>query len=100
MYEAYRLFRDRLVGTEAINRFDNILATVVRSDWSANVFDSIASKFFVCHVLTFVICWHFPESLVKLIQTSTKYPFQIQYNLEILIAKSESINVLIVLFDL
>ena len=45
VYEAYRSFRDRLVGTEALNRFDNILATVVRSDWSANVFDSIASKF-------------------------------------------------------
>ena len=62
VYEAYRLFRDRLVGTEAINRFDNILATVVRSDWSANVFDSIASKLVVCHVL---IYGYFPESFVN-----------------------------------
>ena len=43
-YEAYRLFRDRLVGVDARNKFDNILATVVRSEWSANVFDNIASK--------------------------------------------------------
>ncbi len=41
-YEAYRLFRDRLVGTDALNKFDNILATVVRSEWNANVFDTIA----------------------------------------------------------
>ena len=43
-YEAYRLFRDRLVGVDAVNKFDNIMATIVRSEWSANVFDNIASK--------------------------------------------------------
>ena len=46
-YEAYRLFRDRLVGVDACNRFDNIMATVVRSEWSANVFDNIASNGFI-----------------------------------------------------
>ena len=43
-YEAYRLFRDRLVGADARNRFDNIMATVVRSEWSANVFDNLTCK--------------------------------------------------------
>ena len=43
-YEAYRLFRDRLVGSDARNRFDNIMATVVRSEWSANVFDNLTCK--------------------------------------------------------
>lgn len=43
-YEAYRLFRDRLVGVDALNKFDNIMATVVRAEWSANVFDNISSE--------------------------------------------------------
>ena len=43
-YEAYRLFRDRLVGADARNRFDNIMATVVRSEWSANVIDNLTCK--------------------------------------------------------
>ena len=45
-YEAYRLFRDRLVGPDARNRFDNIMATIVRSEWSANVFDNLTCKFY------------------------------------------------------
>ena len=36
-YEACRLFRDRLVGQESQERFDTILSSVVRSDWSLDV---------------------------------------------------------------
>lgn len=44
-YEARRLFRDRIVGQEGENKFDNVLMNVVRGDWSANVFDDLDSKF-------------------------------------------------------
>ena len=45
-YEARRLFRDRLVGQDGTNKFDNILMNVVRGDWSANIFDELDSKIF------------------------------------------------------
>ena len=34
-YEACRLFRDRLVGEDARNRFDNILNGTLQADWNA-----------------------------------------------------------------
>ena len=43
-YEARRLFRDRLVGQDGVNKFDNILMNVLRGDWSANIFDELDSK--------------------------------------------------------
>ena len=43
-YEALRLFKDRMVGVDSINRFDNILQSVVRADWSSNVFDSLRGE--------------------------------------------------------
>jgi len=43
-YEAHRLFRDRLVGEETCAKFDNILVTIVRNDWSVNIIDALASK--------------------------------------------------------
>ena len=43
-YEANRLFRDRLVGEETCTKFDNILVTVVRNDWSVNVIDALTSE--------------------------------------------------------
>ncbi|KAL3878520.1 hypothetical protein ACJMK2_030860 [Sinanodonta woodiana] len=46
-YEARRLFRDRIVGSDGLNKFDNMLMTVIRGDWSANIFDNIDSVFFV-----------------------------------------------------
>lgn len=50
-YEAHRLFRDRLVGEETMAKFDSILMTVVRNDWSANIVDrlkgALTSKRFV-----------------------------------------------------
>jgi len=48
-YEANRLFRDRLVGEETCSKFDNILVTIVRNDWSVNIIDMLASK--LSHVL-------------------------------------------------
>lgn len=44
-YEANRLFRDRLVGEETCTKFDNILVTIVRNDWSVNVIDTLASAY-------------------------------------------------------
>ena len=44
-YEAHRLFRDRMVGQDNLNRFDNILLSVIRSDWGANVFESLESTY-------------------------------------------------------
>ncbi len=36
-YEARRLFRDRLIGDNALDRFDSILNSVLRSDWSTDM---------------------------------------------------------------
>ena len=51
-YEAFRLFKDRMVGIDSINRFDNILMSVVRADWSSNIFDSLRGRLasWVCYV--------------------------------------------------
>ncbi|KAJ8297986.1 LOW QUALITY PROTEIN: hypothetical protein KUTeg_024517 [Tegillarca granosa] len=46
-YEARRLFRDRIVGSDGLGKFDSILMSVIRSDWSANIFDSMETDFFV-----------------------------------------------------
>jgi len=40
-HEAHRLFRDRIVGQDSLNKFDNILMSVIRSDWGANIFDAL-----------------------------------------------------------
>ena len=40
-YEARRLFRDKMVGTEGLNKFDSILMSTIRADWSANIFDNL-----------------------------------------------------------
>ncbi|XP_055895255.1 cytoplasmic dynein 2 heavy chain 1-like isoform X1 [Biomphalaria glabrata] len=46
-YEARRLFRDRIVGQDNRSKFDSMLQSVVRSDWSTNIFDDIDNTFFV-----------------------------------------------------
>ena len=43
-YEANRLFRDRLVGSVDIEAFDDILFTVLRTDWTANMADDLLSE--------------------------------------------------------
>ena len=45
-YEARRLFRDRIVGTDGQAKFDKLLMSVVRSDWSANIFDEVECECF------------------------------------------------------
>jgi hypothetical protein len=40
-YEARRLFRDRIVGHDSQAKFDKLLYSVVRADWSANIFDEM-----------------------------------------------------------
>ena len=44
-YEAHRLFRDRMVGEDSLMKFDNLLMTIVRADWSANIFDELECEF-------------------------------------------------------
>lgn len=44
IYEAQRLFRDRLVGQEDVSHFDSILNTAIRSDWSGSVFDNVKGQ--------------------------------------------------------
>ncbi|CAG2190736.1 DNCH2 [Mytilus edulis] len=46
-YEARRLFRDKIVGSDGLNKFDSILMSVIRSDWSTNIFDNLENDFFV-----------------------------------------------------
>lgn len=43
-YEARRLFRDRIVGQDNRSKFDSMLQSVARSDWSTSIFDGIDSK--------------------------------------------------------
>ena len=40
-YEARRLFRDRLVGERAMEQFDAILSSVLRSEWSSDASSSL-----------------------------------------------------------
>lgn len=42
-YEARRLFRDRIVGQDGQLKFDNMLQSVILSDWSTNIFDNLDS---------------------------------------------------------
>lgn len=44
-HEACRLFRDKIVSLDDRNKFDNMLQSVVRSDWSADVLNSLDSEF-------------------------------------------------------
>ena len=43
-YEACRLFRDRLVGVEAKEKFDQLLNKTLKSDWSSNALSSLRGK--------------------------------------------------------
>ncbi|KAK3801155.1 hypothetical protein RRG08_006872 [Elysia crispata] len=46
-YEARRLFRDRIVGQDNRSKFDNMLQSVVRSDWSSDIFDGLDKTYYV-----------------------------------------------------
>ena len=45
-YQAKRLFRDRLVGSDSCDRFDSILLSALRNDWNLNT-DQLKSQYFV-----------------------------------------------------
>ncbi|XP_030632529.1 cytoplasmic dynein 2 heavy chain 1 [Chanos chanos] len=45
--EARRLFRDRLVTVKDLNTFDNILSSVIQSDWGSDVLDNLIDSFYV-----------------------------------------------------
>ena len=47
MYEANRLFRDRLVGSDGLDKFDNIMVSVVRNDWSSNVYEKLKGNLLI-----------------------------------------------------
>ncbi len=46
-YEACRLFRDKLAGENDASKFDNILRSVLQSDWNSNVADKVAADYYV-----------------------------------------------------
>ena len=46
-YQAKRLFGDRLVGKESREKFDSMLVSVARNDWSVALDDAFASSFYV-----------------------------------------------------
>lgn len=41
-YEAWRLFRDRLVSSRDLQNFDNILSSILRGEWGSDVSDNMA----------------------------------------------------------
>ena len=45
-YQAKRLFSDRLVGRESLDKFENILLSVIRNDWSVSL-DDLKDTYFV-----------------------------------------------------
>ena len=45
-YEARRIFRDRLVGDKACDKFENILTSVLQTDWSVDLAGSDAEGVF------------------------------------------------------
>ncbi|XP_076446844.1 LOW QUALITY PROTEIN: cytoplasmic dynein 2 heavy chain 1-like [Babylonia areolata] len=47
VYEARRLFRDRIVGADAQAKFDSLLMGIVKADWSAKIFEEEDESFFV-----------------------------------------------------
>lgn len=47
MYEACRLFRDKLVEEEDIQKFDGFLMSCVQSDWGVDMRDSLLNTFYV-----------------------------------------------------
>ncbi|XP_066286377.1 cytoplasmic dynein 2 heavy chain 1-like isoform X1 [Branchiostoma lanceolatum] len=46
-FEACRLFRDKLVGQQARDRFDGMLSAVLRNDWSSDVMDKLQGGYYV-----------------------------------------------------
>ena len=45
-YEAFRLFRDRLVGRDAQEKFDQLIDKTLQTDWSFNALGSLKGEIF------------------------------------------------------
>jgi len=43
-YEACRLFKDRLVGSSAQEKFDELIDKTLKNDWSSNALGSLKGK--------------------------------------------------------
>ena len=44
-YEACRLFKDRLVGNDAQEKFDQLIDKTLKTDWSSNAAGSLRGRF-------------------------------------------------------
>ncbi|CAF3644553.1 unnamed protein product [Adineta steineri] len=47
IYEACRLFKDRLVGNDAQEKFDQLIDKTLKTDWSSNALASLKDSYFV-----------------------------------------------------
>uniref|UniRef100_H2ZEZ6 Cytoplasmic dynein 2 heavy chain 1 n=1 Tax=Ciona savignyi TaxID=51511 RepID=H2ZEZ6_CIOSA len=47
VYEAYRLFRDRIVGGKGKDRFDQMLSSILAHDWSINASECMNNDYYV-----------------------------------------------------
>jgi dynein heavy chain 2 len=45
-YEACRLFKDRLVGNDAQEKFDQLIDKILKSDWTSNALASLKGKIY------------------------------------------------------
>lgn len=54
MYEACRLFRDKLVEEEDIQKFDGFLLSSAQSDWGVDMRESLLNTFFVTAAISTV----------------------------------------------
>lgn len=55
VYEARRLFRDRIVGADNRSKFDNMLVSLVRSDWSSDIFEHVDCEDLKNHIIVLSI---------------------------------------------
>ena len=49
VYEACRLFKDRLVGNDAQEKFDQIVDKILKNDWSSNAIASLKGRMQLLH---------------------------------------------------
>lgn len=54
MYEACRLFRDKLVEEEDIQKFDGFLLSSIQSDWGVDMRDSLLNTYYVTSAIATV----------------------------------------------
>ena len=51
LYEACRLFRDKLAEPADIEKFDSIILSVLHTDWNTDLHDSITDVYYVTAAL-------------------------------------------------